>query len=277
MKQLQKFTKHSQNIAGLYCESYQNSTVVNHQFVLLHGLGGDANATITTIKAILQKIPQAQCITYDLRGHGKSTRSFPQKAQSIEAAGAIDLQQICQTLKLKQPVFIGHSLGTLIIQDYLVKQLLPQPQNCILLNAVTTTPPISLNRKLWFNIRKKLNQWFAQNQSSKKRSLKQHTQHQNTFDFNIKRTILDYYYTGFLNLLLMYLATFGWQNPQLSVLNTSQVIYVYGSKDLLICKKTQEKILKQLPQAKAVCLNCNHHQAFLTHSQTVARLAHQTV
>src|SRR3989344_4526982 len=94
--------------------------------VFTHGLTGDSSAWELVIKPLMaqSEIPIA-CLTYDLRGHGFSSRHFPQNSVDLIRVFAQDLQQMMMSWQIDRPILVGQSLFGLIIQEYLRQQLLP--------------------------------------------------------------------------------------------------------------------------------------------------------
>ncbi len=80
--------------------------------VLIHGVG----STLANWQPIVNALKdEFECITYDLRGHGKSPR--PQTPYSLEMMVA-DLEQLRDRLGLQDFHVAGHSLGGMIASAY---------------------------------------------------------------------------------------------------------------------------------------------------------------
>lgn len=84
--------------------------------VFAHALGTDAGIWSGTIR----HLPGHQCLTYDLRGHGRSDCPKPPYAM-----GALihDLERLIDHFALSDVVVIGVSLGGLVAQGLAVKRL----------------------------------------------------------------------------------------------------------------------------------------------------------
>ena len=78
--------------------------------VFVHGLGGSANVWHGVMQAMKQ---HHHCVALDLRGHG---RSQGRGKFSIEG-WAKDVQRLIRHLELPSVTLVGHSLGTLVVQQ----------------------------------------------------------------------------------------------------------------------------------------------------------------
>lgn len=265
---------HSFDNEPLYTEIFQNSKNNKYDFVVLHGLGGDSNATLLLIESLLKKIPHLRCITYDLRGHGYSSKKWPAKENNLETVGAKDLAFICDFFKIKKPIFICHSLSSIILQEYILQKCQPFPQYSFLMSAPLKIAPISISRKFWFKIYKKTNFLFK---THKKRSLKHHLKNKDTFDLSLYRIIDDIRHMGLINFLLMYFSLFGWKNDNLESLNKNNVFFCCGSKDILLIEKKQRQLLIDVKNIQIKSFNSNHHQIFTNNYEEVSDLVKSVI
>jgi pimeloyl-ACP methyl ester carboxylesterase len=114
---------------------------------LIHGIGAAEDAW----RFIVPKLSEYfTVITYDLRGHGKSSMS--NKNFNLDDL-VLDLERIREETKIKKAHFIGHSLGGMIAPAYAKKF----PDNIIslgLLSTVAVRSPEEKNKVL--NIIKKM-------------------------------------------------------------------------------------------------------------------------
>ena len=114
---------------------------------LIHGIGAAEDAW----RFIVPKLSEYfTVITYDLRGHGKS--SISNKNFNLDDL-VLDLERIREETKIKKAHFIGHSLGGMIAPAYAKKF----PDNIIslgLLSTVAARSPEEKNKVL--NIIKKM-------------------------------------------------------------------------------------------------------------------------
>ena len=80
--------------------------------VFIHGLNGNAN-TWDEVSQMLRN--NYCCINYDQRGHGKTTSQFQKADVSLLA---YDLHDLIELLSLDDVILIGHSMGGMVIYDY---------------------------------------------------------------------------------------------------------------------------------------------------------------
>jgi pimeloyl-ACP methyl ester carboxylesterase len=81
--------------------------------LMIHGLGGshrDWDDALQTLAA------QHQVHTFDLLGHGG--RAQPRTAPTL-AQMAHDVAQVISALRLERPVLVGHSMGALVVMQYI--------------------------------------------------------------------------------------------------------------------------------------------------------------
>ena len=104
---------------------------------LIHGIGAAEDAW----RFILPKLSESfTVITYDLRGHGKS--SISNKNFNLDDL-VLDLERIREETKIKKAHFIGHSLGGMIAPAYAKKF----PDNIISLGLLSTVAARSPEEK----------------------------------------------------------------------------------------------------------------------------------
>jgi pimeloyl-ACP methyl ester carboxylesterase len=97
--------------------------------VLVHHLGGTHNSWRE-----LQLRTDRRVVAYDLRGHGRS--SVPMSEYLIEDHRE-DLRELLEFLDVKDPILVGHSIGSLIALDYALKYTV---RKLILIGALTSAP-----------------------------------------------------------------------------------------------------------------------------------------
>jgi len=245
----------------LYTESYSNHPHPKYQFVFIHGFGGDSNATLPAINQLLHTLPRCQCITYDLRGHGFSTTKFPSQT-FVEQTGALDLQSICHAYSLTHPIFIGHSFGSIILYQYLLNKLSPQPTNSFLICFPVVSPRLPF-RRLLQSFLSHTSQNLPPNQH--KRNLTIHHQLSSTHDISLTRLYSDYNYSHKYIWLIHLLIILGYQ-PQTLSSSSSKLYFLFGQNDVLIQPKSA---LKQLPKLvhnyQTKILASNHHNCYTAH------------
>jgi len=224
--------------------------------VLVHGFGGDPNFLIPFVEELIKLIPKKRIISYNLRGHGYSTMRFPKNAQSFEQTHTKDLQFLLRHLKIKNPILVGHSLGGIAVQEYLVEKLEPHPKKTIFVCTTTHLSGLPQIKKVFFELLKKLP---ISTTHPKEKSVNFHRQFKNNLDIDLKRFAHDTRISGGLvRWLVMMGSLLGWQNHNLSSLDKKSCYYIYGSKDLIVPAFVQERRLKKLTKINKILINSNH-------------------
>ncbi len=100
--------------------------------VFIHGLGGTLNVWEPQIRMLETCF---KTIRYDLRGSGRHPASEP---LSMEV-WIDDLRQLLDELEVERAHFVGHSLGTLIVQHFVAS--FPQRAGSLALLGVNRSPP----------------------------------------------------------------------------------------------------------------------------------------
>jgi 3-oxoadipate enol-lactonase len=86
--------------------------------VFLHGIGGRADVFAPQLEALSDRY---RAVAWDMPGYGRST--LP--PESSIASMTDRLADFLKAMRLERPVLIGHSLGGMIVQDYLARGLGP--------------------------------------------------------------------------------------------------------------------------------------------------------
>ena len=109
---------------------YYERTGSGPQLVFIHGMCGDADVWAGQVERLA---PDFTCVTYDRRGHTRSTRGSEPESVPTHAA---DAAALIETLGLDRPVVVGSSGGARIG----VELMLSRPE--LLSGAVLSEPPI---------------------------------------------------------------------------------------------------------------------------------------
>ena len=99
--------------------------------VLIHHLAGSINSWKRVYPLLLSKY---RVIIYDLRGHGRS--SIPPSPYLIDDHSR-DLKELLEIENVKEPIIVGHSLGTLVAIDYALKYTV---KKMVLIGALYKAP-----------------------------------------------------------------------------------------------------------------------------------------
>jgi len=98
----------------LYYEVYKKEPMM----VFLHG--GTCNHTVfKSYRDYFHKLGTG-FLTFDQRGHGKSSCPLAESDYTLEAYTA-DLEKILKTEKIEKIILVGHSLGSIVAQNYTIK------------------------------------------------------------------------------------------------------------------------------------------------------------
>lgn len=97
-------------------ETYYESHGEGQPIVLVHGAWVDRRMWDSQVEALSQEY---RVITYDLRGHGRTSPSA-ERSYTIELLAA-DLRALIETLSLSRPILCGLSLGGMVAQTYAVR------------------------------------------------------------------------------------------------------------------------------------------------------------
>jgi len=252
----------------LFVQSWQNSVRPHHNFIFLHGVGGDSNAMVGSIQQTLRLIKNCRCLAYDLRGHGLSSKKFPKGIDQIETIGAADLQAVCQFFKTKKFVPIGHCFAGMIILSYATLRLKPAIEQAVLINTpLSTRIGLPLKRTWWLSLLTRLPTSTRQ----KQRSWLFHVKFKNTFDFHPIRIFYDFATTGLLQLSLNILSIINWRLTDYSAIDKPGFYFIRGDHDLFFPANFQKKSLAKLSQARRQQLTMNHHQIFTKYPDLLAR------
>lgn len=269
MKQFLEFsgTVKSFDQEFLFAQAWKNSPRPKYNFLFLHGVGGDSNATIGSIQQTLAIIKNCRCIAYDLRGHGLSSHHFPENLDKVEVIGAYDLQAICNFFKLKKMIPIGHCFAGMILLTYTQLKLAPSFEQAIFINTpLNTRIKLPVPRKWWLQLLRLLPSGQA-----KKRSWQFHLHFKDTFDLDPVRVVNDFLTTGVLNLTLSDLAIINWSTSDYKDIDKPGFVFIRGSHDLFFPPNFQKKSLQPLQQVQKKQYDMNHHQMFTKYPALIAK------
>lgn len=87
------------------------------EILLVHGLGMGAASFAPQFESDLAN--RFRMVAFDLRGHAMSGKPSQSEAYTDPAVWAADMARVIKATKLKKPVIVGWSYGTLVAADYL--------------------------------------------------------------------------------------------------------------------------------------------------------------
>jgi len=227
--------------------------VPKNKLLVVHGIGGDSNAALPFVKDLIRLSDNFECIVYDLRGHGYSTKHLGTE-KDIETIHAKDLLHIISLEKTPLNI-LGSSFGALVL--YKAVELNPDfPRKKLFFASMNyRILPFSVNRRVWFSLLKKLKKI----DKNSKRSMEKHLSYQHTHDFSPRRVTSDVLSFGPVLFFLSYFSIFGWKSSNPQALNSPNNYLFYGKNDLVFPRKQQEKWLKTMPFMKSRMFSTNHN------------------
>ena len=242
----------------LFCAAQGNLTEPKQTFLCISGLGGGLSAWSFICEELFQKRQDIRCITLDMRGHSRSSHAFPKGEHDFIAVLAKDVQAICQFYKCENPIFVGHSLGGLVIQTYLNLQLTPLPQKTVLICAPLTTKVFPEIIGKWsYSLLSTWSNLF--NRSYPAMSIQTHLSLLNSFDFSLLRISHDVLTTGVLSFLLYWMCVLSRKSVPVSVLKKSSIQLIFGTRDLILPRSKQNEICRLLPESSVSHIKTNHN------------------
>lgn len=87
------------------------------EILFVHGLGMGAASFAPQLDSDLAN--KFRMVAFDLRGHAMSGKPWQTEAYTDPAVWANDMARVIKATKLKRPVIVGWSYGTLVAADYL--------------------------------------------------------------------------------------------------------------------------------------------------------------
>ncbi|MBV9878583.1 MAG: alpha/beta hydrolase [Verrucomicrobia bacterium] len=109
------------------------------EILLVHGLGQSGLSWVRQTGGTLAE--SCQIISYDLRGHGDSSKPHDVAADADPALWAADLHAVIEAAGLSRPIIVGWSLGGLIAGYYLKRYGQEHVGGVNLVGAVTKLSP----------------------------------------------------------------------------------------------------------------------------------------
>jgi 3-oxoadipate enol-lactonase len=116
--------------------------------VLVHGLGGSMNAWTSLLPAL----KNFRCVRPELPGAGRSHKAYalgeatPHQGRISNETHADALLRVCEALGITQAHFVGHSFGTLIIQQLAAKA--PALVKSLALFGALAEPPPAMRENM---------------------------------------------------------------------------------------------------------------------------------
>jgi non-heme chloroperoxidase len=124
---------------GLTLAAARDGAVSGPEILLVHGLGQSRLSWARQTSGTLAE--SCQIISYDLRGHGDSSKPQDVAPYADPALWAADLHAVIEAAGLSRPIIVGWSLGALIAGYYLKRYGQGRVGGVNLVGAVTKLSP----------------------------------------------------------------------------------------------------------------------------------------
>jgi non-heme chloroperoxidase len=124
---------------GLTLAAARHGSASGPEILLVHGLGQSRLSWARQTGGTLAET--CQIISYDLRGHGDSSKPQDVEAYADPALWAADLHAVIEAAGVSRPIIVGWSLGGLIAGYYLKRYGQDRVSGVNLVGAVTKLSP----------------------------------------------------------------------------------------------------------------------------------------
>lgn len=223
--------------------------------LLVHGLSGSASAWFPYEKRFENVY---NIVSIDLRGHGKSKRWARLEDYDISKFSE-DIAELLKHLRVEKYVLISHSLGALVALEFL-RMNQKQVSAAIFLSPVYGIRGKALARVVFLLLTRvgtklvTLLPFFPNVQGRI-----DYSQHQNTWDWNLRRIVADVsnttlrVYLYCLREIWRHDSDKKWKELRLPTL------LIHGKKDTIVPFQNAIQLSKEIPNSKLILLeNANH-------------------
>lgn len=232
--------------------------------VFIHGLSGSSSAWVEYEKKFS---PHYNLLSYDLCGHGKSAKSASAEDYQIKIF-ARDLHELIEFLKIKKPILISHSFGTLIALEFQA-----QHPDCAA-GTIFLSPRAEIGSEGFDGVAKKLlmvaNALVPNFTSAQPGRHIDYSKYLNTGDWNIRRMIADVGNTKLKVFLLCLLQSYEFNRRDLLPRIKIPTLIMYGKKDTIFPVRYGEAMAAEIPKADLVILDSADHILVLNHFPRVS-------
>lgn len=227
-------------------------------FFCISGLGGSSTAWDVFAETIQEQLPDALIISFDMRGHNKSGAVFPPLLDDIFRTLALDVEALCQHFGLSEPIFIGHSLGGLVVLSYLEHTPGPIPVATYLLNTpfVCKFLPTAFHKPLYSLMRHCAP---LERNNRKMFTPEMHAKYKNSWDFSPGRVWQDISCMGIFEFFLFWLVTLSAPKQTYATEYATQLHCIYGEKDLVVSKENILHLHSHFLHSKLFGVDTNHN------------------
>lgn len=238
-------------------------------YVCVAGLGGTSTAWDVFARQIIEQTPEVLIIAIDMRGHNTSSRVFPSLDADIFKTLAQDIQAVCRSLNLVNPILIGHSLGGIIVLSYLKHAFSPAPKMICILNtpSYSTFLPPRLHKPLYG-----LLQRYSKNDHAQRPIFtpEMHARYKNSWDFSPRRISQDMRCMGIIRFFLLWFVTLSAPRQKYSCTQTANIHCILGKKDLIVRQRNAQKLQEFFPNAHWFFVDANHN-SIVNEPEAIAR------
>lgn len=235
--------------------------------IIIPGFGGDINFYNDALNLIKQQKPHLNLVVTFLRGHGFSTKNFPDVSAHITQIHAQDLLALIKKLRPKKLYLVGHSFGGVILQDYLNIDQSIKPEKFFLFCSTTKMLGIKVFSQIAYQI---LANWPKQTKPFSHQTPNFYKRFGSSWDLDFKRWLHDCSVVGgVIPWLAHFIAMSAWENKFIKNLDLESGYYFYGKQDIIVPKLIQLANLKNLNKINKIELNCGHLPP-ITHTKIFA-------
>jgi len=227
--------------------------------IFIHGLSGSMSAWARYSEKFQDKF---NLIKIDLRGHGKSHK-YTQTSEYEISCFSKDINNIIKHFKIKDPVFISHSFGSLVLIDYILrynatsgkaiflsarfnlKNVMIRFMSSFLLSMIrpAKSPAISTGKNLHINYKR----------------------HPLNTDFDLKRTWADISNTG-LYIYLSCIKHISKLDYQKDLFNVSiPTLFIHGTHDSIFNIQLIRDIYTRISHSRLVEIQGANHVMVFSH------------
>ena len=227
--------------------------VVKPTLVFVHGLSGSSSAWVKYEEKFEKHY---NILSFDLRGHGKSTK--PKKYEEYEIWKFVeDLHQLLDFLDIKKPILVSHSFGTLIALGFLMKY-----QND-LLAAIFLSPGFVVGKRFLDKIVKPFLTFTHVLEilpfSSKPAGHIDYSKYLNTGDWNIPRMIADIGNTSLRVYLHCTKQSYAFDAEDFLSKIRVPVLLMHGKKDTIFPMENSIFMAHKIPNSRLSLLDDANH------------------
>lgn len=233
--------------------------------VFVHGLSGSSSAWLKYEKKFEKKY---NVLSFDLRGHGKSLKFRKYEAYEIKNFTQ-DMYDLLQFLKIKHPIIVCHSFGTLLVLEYLVYH-----QKTVSA-VVFLGPGFKMGERLGEKILKFILKTTPLFKLFPFREIKgghvDYSNYKNTSDWNLRRTIADVSNTSLRVYAYCMKQTYSFDREKFLGKIKVPVLLMHGKEDSIIPVENSLKMHEKIKGSNLVLIENTDHIVVLNNFKEVSK------